>query len=106
MADEQVQWTCERGERRSGARPSATRGREGAVRQRVSDGGRAGPVDLRERRTPQRRAAKRDARLGVVPPPHIGCLTLGLRHASSTRPIHEEPALTRSEIWRLEKYLR
>jgi ribosome-associated translation inhibitor RaiA len=33
-------------------------------------------------------------------------LTLGLRHASSNRPINEEPALTRSEIWRLEKYLR
>jgi len=27
-ADEQVQWTCESDERRSGARPSATRGRE------------------------------------------------------------------------------
>src|SRR6188768_1929055 len=26
-ADEQVQWTCESDERRSGARPSATRGR-------------------------------------------------------------------------------
>ena len=30
MADEQVQWTCESDECRSGARPSATRGREGA----------------------------------------------------------------------------
>jgi hypothetical protein len=27
-------------------------------------------------------------------------------HASSTRPIDEEPSVTRSEIWRLEKYLR
>jgi len=28
-AHEQVQWTCESDERRSGARPSATRGRDG-----------------------------------------------------------------------------
>src|SRR5215831_18497157 len=34
------------------------------------------------------------------------CLTLELGHATSSCPIHEEPALTRSEIWRLEKYLR
>jgi len=33
-------------------------------------------------------------------------LTLVPRHASSAGPINEEPALTRSEIWRLEKYLR
>jgi hypothetical protein len=33
-------------------------------------------------------------------------LTGKARHASSTRPNHEDPALTRSEIWRLEKYLR
>jgi hypothetical protein len=33
-------------------------------------------------------------------------LTLKSRHASSTGPIIEEQALTRSEIWRLEKYLR
>jgi hypothetical protein len=33
-------------------------------------------------------------------------LTLVFGHASSTSPISEEPALTRSEIWRLEKYLR
>jgi len=36
----------------------------------------------------------------------LGCLTLELWHASSTFPTNEEPALTRSEIWRLEKYLR
>jgi len=29
-ANEQVQWTCENNERRSGARPSATRGRDAA----------------------------------------------------------------------------
>jgi hypothetical protein len=33
-------------------------------------------------------------------------LTVAARHASSNRPTDEEPALTRSEIWRLEKYLR
>jgi hypothetical protein len=33
-------------------------------------------------------------------------LTVKCRHASSTHPIDEELALTRSEIWRLEKYLR
>jgi hypothetical protein len=60
-------------------------------------------VDLRKRRTPQRRAAKRDARPGRVP---HRFLTLLSRRASSTAPNDEEPALTRSEIWRLEKYLR
>jgi hypothetical protein len=34
------------------------------------------------------------------------CLTLKSRHASSAGPIIEEQVLTRSEIWRLEKYLR
>jgi ribosome-associated translation inhibitor RaiA len=33
-------------------------------------------------------------------------LTLASRHANSPGPISEEQALTRSEIWRLEKYLR
>jgi hypothetical protein len=39
-------------------------------------------------------------------PAGASCLTVMAEHASSTTPIDEEPALTRSEIWRLEKYLR
>jgi hypothetical protein len=33
-------------------------------------------------------------------------LTLPVRACEFNLSIHEEPALTRSEIWRLEKYLR
>jgi Protein of unknown function (DUF3126) len=38
--------------------------------------------------------------------PAARALTVIVWHASSTRPNDEDMALTRSEIWRLEKYLR
>ena len=80
-----VQWTFDPGERRSGARPSATRGRKthsasftsskfapgsaskvsgrsGPVAELGEPGRVEGPVDLRPRRAPQWRAAKRATR--------------------------------------------
>jgi hypothetical protein len=65
-------------------------------------------VDRFERRTPQRRATKRDARPGRGFRFYSWLMRLDAKVPTCefTRRTREEPALTRSEIWRLEKYLR